>query len=458
MATNVVFHGTIASMIRPESVQVALPSRPPLLAEAGFMGLLLLLLVTLHPFMPPTHSTLVISAIEPVATDASRQISFTAVFLLTCLAALLAWSPAVNRAVPWSMAILLGWCLLSAVWSDAPGTVFRRAALITEVSVSALLGTALLGPERAFARLRLVLLLVLAMNWIAIPILPAAIHQVGELDPKLVGNWRGLYDQKNVAGAVCALTILAYFFPMGRGRRWSDWLVIAAAAAFLFMTKSKTSMSLLPVAVAFGLIYRKGWKTGLDRALLATAGLLVLLALGLLVALNTELITRIMQDPDALTGRTEIWQADIAYLKDHFALGAGFEAVFGTGGQSPLANYLHGRNWVADVSNSHNGYLEIFLGLGAIGFVLSLLVLVVIPFAKFWPLNHDPARDGYFAIFIFIVCHNFTEADFLAPDGVLWMAFLMVLSAIKNPVALSSALPRPLPSFLRLAPRLPLQG
>ena len=72
MATNVVFHGTIASMIRPESVQVALPSRPPLLAEAGFMGLLLLLLVTLHPFMPPTHSTLVISAIEPVATDASR--------------------------------------------------------------------------------------------------------------------------------------------------------------------------------------------------------------------------------------------------------------------------------------------------------------------------------------------------------------------------------------------------
>jgi O-antigen ligase len=221
------------------------------------------------------------------------------------------------------------------------------------------------------------------------------------------------------------------------------------------MTKSKTSMSLLPVAIAFGMVYRKGWKTGLDRALLATAGLLAALALGTLSALNTELITRIMQDPDALTGRTEIWQADIAYLKDHFALGAGFEAVFGTGGQSPLANYLHGRSWVADVSNSHNGYLEIFLGLGAIGFVLALVVLVAIPFAKFWPLNRDPARDGYFAIFIFIVFHNFTEADFLAPDGVLWMAFLMVLSAIKSPAAYPVIRPAPLPGFLKPAQRLP---
>lgn len=416
-------------MIRPETLQVRATGRAPLLAEAGFTGLLLLLLVTLHPFTPPAHSAVVISAIESVATDSSRQISFTAVFLLTCLGAFFAWSPAVNRAVPWSMAILLGWCLLSAVWSDAPATVFRRAALITEVSVTALVGTAILGPERAFARLRLVLLVVLVANWIAIPIIPAAIHQVGELDPKLIGNWRGLYDQKNVAGAVCALTILAYFFPGGRRRRWSDWLVIAAAAGFLFMTKSKTSMALLPVAVAFGLLYRRGWKNGLNRALLATIGLVIITALAALILLNTDLITHIMQDPDALTGRTEIWEADLSYLKDHFFLGAGFEAVFGTGGQSPLANYLHGRNWVADVSNSHNGYLEIFLGLGALGFVLALIVLLIIPFAKFWPLNHDPARDGYFAIFIFIIFHNFTEADFLAPDGVLWLAFLMVLSA-----------------------------
>lgn len=407
--------------------------KAPLLAEAGFMGLLLLLLVTLHPFTPPAHSTLVISAIEPVATDASRQISFTAVFLLTFLAAAFSWSPAVTRAVPWSVALLLGWCLLSTVWSDAPATVFRRAALICEVSVSTLLCTTLLGAERAFLRLRQVLLLVLIVNWIAIPLIPAAIHLPGELDPKLVGNWRGLYEQKNVAGAVCALTILAYLFPGARARHWSDWLVIAAAAGFLYMTKSKTSMSLLPVAAAFGYLYRRGWKDGLNRALLAATGLLIVIAIAAFALLNADLITHIMQDPDALTGRTEIWEADIAYLHDHFFLGAGFEAVFGTGGQSPLTNYLHGRNWVADVSNSHNGYLEIFLGLGAMGFGLALLVLLAIPFAKFWPLNRDPARDGYFAIFIFIVFHNFTEADFLAPDGVLWMAFLMVLSALEQP-------------------------
>jgi O-antigen ligase len=433
----------------------ALPDeKPPLLAEIGFMGLLLLLLVTLHPFHPPAGNTAGLSAIETVATDIWRQISFTGVFVIVCISAAWYRPAALFKAVPLSVMVLLGWCLLSALWSDAGGVVFRRAVLITEVTSAALLGTAMLGAERAFSRLRLVLLVVLVANWISIPLIPTAVHLVGEQDPKLIGNWRGLYDQKNVAGAVCALTVLQYLFPGGRARRWTDWLVIAAALGFLFFTKSKTSMALLPVAALFAAAYRAGWKNGLDRAVLATTALLAIGCIAALLALNVQLIDHIMADPDAFTGRTEIWLADIAYLRDHFFLGAGYASVFGTALQSPLLPYLHGRDWVAQVSNSHNGYLDIFLGLGAIGFVLALVALLVVPFHRFWPLNFDRARAGYFAIFIFVVFHNFTEADFLAPDGVLWLAFLMALAAIRQPAAqpVPALVPtRPLPTFLRRA-------
>jgi O-antigen ligase len=291
----------------------------------------------------------------------------------------------------------------------------------------------LLGAERAFERLRLVLVVVLAMNWLAMPFIPTAMHQVGEIDPRLIGNWRGLYDQKNVAGAVCALTVLLFLFPGRRARRRSDWLVIAAALGFLYFTDSKTSMALLPVAAAFAYAYRAGWKNGLDRAVLAMTALVAAGCIATVLALNTELIARYMSDPDAFTGRTEIWQADLAYLKDHFFLGAGYDSVFSTGLQSPLLPYLHGRNWVAQVSNSHNGYLDIFLNVGAIGLGLALIALLALPFRRFWPLNFDRARIGYFAVFVFIVFHNFTEADFLAADGVLWLAFLMVLGAIREP-------------------------
>jgi O-antigen ligase len=414
--------------------------KPPLLAEIGFVGLLLLLLVTLHPFQPPAGSTAGLSAIEPVASDIWRQLSFTSIFAVAFGAALWHRPAALLRAVPLTLMVLLGWCLLSATWSAAGGVVFRRAVLITEVTVTPLLGIALLGPERAFRRLRAVLVIVLVANWIAIPLIPTAVHGVGEQDPKLIGNWRGLYDQKNVAGAVCTLTVLQFLFPGARDHRWTDWLVIVAALVFLYFSKSKTSLALLPVAAAFGYAYRAGWKNGLDRALLALAAILTIGCIATLLALNTELIDKIMADPDAFTGRTEIWNAEIAYLKDHFLLGAGYGSIFSTGLQSPLTPYLHGRNWVAMVSNSHNGYFDMFASLGAIGFALALMALLVAPFRRFWALNFDRAKAGYFAIFIFIIFHNFTEADFLSSDGVSWLVFLMVIGALRQPA------PVPVPS------------
>jgi len=65
------------------------------------------------------------------------------------------------------------------------------------------------------------------------------------------------------------------------------------------------------------------------------------------------------------------------------------------------------------------------------------------PFHRFWPLNFDRARAGYFAIFIFVVFHNFTEADFLAPDGVLWLVFMMVIGALRQPAAQPVPAPQP---------------
>ncbi len=413
--------------------------RPPLLAEIGFCGLLLLLLVTLHPFQPPAGGTAGLSAIAPVASDIWRQISFTSVFLTVMAAVMLHRPGLLARAMPMGIVLLLGWCLISAIWSDAGAIVFRRAVLITEVTATALAGTAMLGPERAFARLRQVLVLVLIVNWVATPFVPTAVHLPGETDPGLIGDWRGLYDQKNITGAVCALTVLLFFFPAARQRRWTDWLVIFAALGFLYFTNSKTSMALLPVAILFGVAYRAGWKNGLDRILLTLTAMLAISCVVVVGLLNADLIARLLEDPAALTGRTEIWQADIAYLKDHFFLGAGYASVFGTGLQSPLLQYLHGRNWVAQVSNSHNGYLDIALGLGAIGFVLAILALLVLPFARFWPLTRNPAHAGLFAIFVFIVFHNFTEADFLAADGVLWLAFLMVLGALQRKAPAAAA-------------------
>jgi exopolysaccharide production protein ExoQ len=76
-------------------------------------------------------------------------------------------------------------------------------------------------------------------------------------------------------------------------------------------------------------------------------------------------------------------------------------------------------NWVEAIGDSHDGYLQLLVTLGGVGFVLAMLSLVVEPLVRFWPLDyqHQGLKALLFALFVFIVLHNFMESDFLARDN-----------------------------------------
>ena len=86
------------------------------------------------------------------------------------------------------------------------------------------------------------------------------------------------------------------------------------------------------------------------------------------------------------------------------------------------------------IADSHNGYLQILIATGSIGLVLALASMVADPLVRFWPL--DPARTGFkallFALFVFVLLHNFLETDFLESDNSGWFAFLVVLASLKS--------------------------
>jgi exopolysaccharide production protein ExoQ len=60
--------------------------------------------------------------------------------------------------------------------------------------------------------------------------------------------------------------------------------------------------------------------------------------------------------------------------------------------------------------------------------------MVVDPLLRFWPL--ESARTGFkallFAIFVFVLLHNFLETDFLESDNSIWFAFLVMLASLKT--------------------------
>lgn len=417
--------------VRPVSAPVRLRWT---LADYAFVFFLLLIFVTTQPFA--TRDAVTLAGGESGFTgsgDAVRQVSYLTSFLLLAFVTVRAQGFRGLLCIPPLFAALLGWCALSATWSGAHDVVFRRAVLEIIVVMSAMMGVTTLGMERSLALLRVVLGIVLVINWLSIPLVHNAVHLPGETDPGLVGDWRGLYFHKNIAGSVSAITAILFFFQALKSKPLLNGAFCAAAIVFTIMTVSKSSTGLLPVAIAAGCLYAWIWRRGIDRAIAGVAMLLIALAGGIAVATHLHAIEHALSDPTELTGRTAIWVGEIGFIRDHLLLGAGFGSFSDTGATSLLQAYVSDK-WVQNISHGHNAYLEMLVTIGLVGFVLAVLVFVLAPARALW--RFDPARAGAKAvlvgIFVFMVLHNFLESDFLEGDDPAWVVFVMMLAMLSG--------------------------
>jgi O-antigen ligase len=404
------------------------------LPVAGFLALMGLIFVGLDAFSPPAAVASFGGVAEAAGGDTLRQIAYLGAAFLIFLAAIQRHGWAALGAVPASMMLLLAWCLASAFWAAEPGIVLRRAGLEVIIVGSLFLSVDALGAERAFRIWRWVLAAVLLVNFLSIPVIASARHLAGEADPGLIGDWRGLYGHKNIAGAVCAMTAILFLFSKNGWRNWGGIAIALAACVFLYFTRSKSSAGFLPLAVLAGILYRAGWRDGLSRAILTVILALLTIALAAFVLIDAAAIIHVLEDPTEFTGRAAIWAAEIAYIRDHPLLGAGFGTFTATGGLSPLHDYVSG-SWVEAVSHGHNGYLQLMVTIGGVGFFLAMLALVLVPIRRFWTLDMegDGFRPMLFALFTFFLMHNFMESDFLEGDGVTWAGLLLVVAALHRP-------------------------
>lgn len=404
----------------------------PWVAECAFVGLLLLIFVGLTPFEVREPGTFGIGAASG-GGDALRQISYLAVFLVLMLVALQKRGLEIVTIIPVSLLLLLAWCLASALWANEPGVAVRRVGLEFVIVVSAMMSVDALGPARSLKLLYYVLIGVLIVNWLSIPFVAQARHLPGETDPSLVGDWRGLYFHKNIAGAVSALTaMIALYFAIERRSRL-DFALFLAAVGFAAMTRSKSSLGFLPVAIVLGAVYRWAWKRDLDRLIVTVCAVLIAVVAAAWLGGHTAELSQTLESPREFTGRTAIWQAELQYIGDHPLLGSGYGTFADTGGKSPLANYIASK-WVAEVAHGHNGYLQLLVTTGGIGFAFAMLALVLLPFAGLWRRDMDrlALKSLLFAIFSFAIMHNLLESDYLESDGPVWVTLLLVIAMLRT--------------------------
>jgi exopolysaccharide production protein ExoQ len=400
--------------------------------EAAFIVLLLLFFIGLTPFDLRTPAAVAARDLASESGDTLRQICFLSVFFVIAAAAFHKRGLRALASVPMLIGVLLAWCMLSALWATEPIIVARRVFLAVILVWSVMLSVDAIGTGRSLSLLRYVLMGVLIADWLSILLVQGSVHLTTDIEPTLAGEWRGLHAHKNTAGFVAATSAILFLYFAIRTRRPSDMIFCAASVLFLIMTHSKASLGLLPLAFLAGGIYRFASGGRLDRQIAIVAAAFLFVIFLAAIAVQWDFISRFLEDPENLTGRTAIWQAELAFIRDHPLLGSGFGSFTNTGVRSPIYDYV-GANWVSQIGESHNGYLELLVTIGGIGFALALAGLVIEPLVAFW--RNSRQTEGHyallFALFCFIVLHNFVESDFLEGTAVQWGEFLLVLALLR---------------------------
>lgn len=399
------------------------------LAIAVMVGLLVLTL--LGPAMT------ILGGSDEGAGNVGRQGGYLVVLVLTVVAMRPLRHPERLLVVPWPLVVALGWCWLSMAWSIDPGVGVRRLILTSIVLWSVFALVRQIGYERTLLIVRYVLIVLLIFNFAISLLFPTmGIHQITESESNLAGDWRGIMAHKNQAGLICALTIIVFCFDRRKLPYWVMSAGIIGAGLFLVMTNSKTSIGLIVAALTLGFgvaSFNRRYTSVLRLSRYARIGIVAALALALAAAFHlgvqSDTMLNYISDGNNLTGRTTIWVPMVRYYFGNPLFGAGYGSFWSINGVGPIQKDLQG--WLKEVTQGHNGFLDLAVTIGLPGLVIVLAATLL------WPLERLLGRPGFrFApcaliasMVIFCIGHNGTESSLFDRDTI-GQVFLMIAIAL----------------------------
>jgi O-antigen ligase len=349
--------------------------------------------------------------------------------------------------MPVWLALLLSYPAVSILWSNVPAVAFVRYSEFALVVAAVAAAISVLPPRAFLAIAASCLSVIILVDLLSVFLVPAAIHRSPEVKG-IIGAWRGIHPHKNYAGPVAAAcAMLAVLRIKHRVGRFSyDLGALALSVVFLFGSQSKTAMGVAALSVATSILFN-----AIAVSVRAT-GTLVSLALVLVVAvaalsLNWWVVADLLSDPEALTGRVELWNALFPFIGDHLWTGVGFGSFWRIGPLSPIIHLTNG--WGATTGEAHNSYIEVVLALGLPGLAIATWSYVWLPIqrAMLFPQEDGFVRDCSLAFLMYGLLSSATESSLLVanhPVFFLWTGAVCLIgvSHTRTPVAVSRSTAR----------------
>ena len=251
----------------------------------------------------------------------------------------------------------------------------------------------------------------------------------------------GVCLQKNQLGALCSMAALFFIWELIRKgikrppgaatqRTVADICVLMMA---LYLLKgadtevySATSIGVLAVGLCLLLLLARLRTRPSDIMrvvwILAIA-VVVSWAVGEAVAGWSPIVavTRLLGRDETLTGRVDVWDAVFSIAPRWSMLGTGFGGFWGL----PYTYNPIG------LMSGHNGYLDVYVELGAVGAALLSFFLLDLSqrLAALAPRNFEWSLLGV-CYFVVSLVYNYSESDFLSSMSPFWPVIVLISFAV----------------------------
>ncbi len=294
---------------------------------------------------------------------------------------------------------LVGWSLLSVLWSDYPAVSLRHGVQLAVTVLFAAVVAARLSPLAA--------LKVVAVTFL---IAGAASLATGRARADGLG-FLGLYGSKNAMAAASSLLLLAGLCLAVDRRLAAGWRLAGLAGVTLggiLMVLANSVGAILStgaVIAALGLFLALRRMTGPARLVVAVLGGLAAVGAVLVMSAFADELALAFVDATGkdltLTGRTMLWRTALEQIAARPWLGAGYQAFWVPG--NPLAEDLWRTFGVASRTgfHFHNAWLSNAVEIGIVGALIqAAIVLSALAGTIAWVLRDLRAETLFFALFM----------------------------------------------------------
>ncbi len=318
--------------------------------------------------------------------------------------------------------------LLSALWSINPAETTQRAITLIGSSLFGYYVASQVQGRSALRLLGITATIAAALSLILIFFVPS----MGRMsEGEYVNVWSGAWVHKNGMGQMCGLGVLiCLVILMREGLRGNGLIAGGLVLNAILLAGSRSLTSQLVIVVSVVLLLTVG---RFVRFIVANAALIgILLAPPLIYIAFTVSIDDVMGlltsfGKDAtLSSRLPLWQILVSFIGERFWLGYGYDAFFTD------ANFIV--QIIEQRLNfkpfySHNGYIEIWLALGAVGFFTMAAMFVRFAWLAVRLLYRDDKAPLFQLCFVYVpifLMQNTAEVTILQRNNMSWSLFVML--------------------------------